>query len=221
MIGNLRRLAVAVLAPILAYLIAAGAGGLIPGPTAAFDTGHNDQTIGVGLIFGPIHVDFLLPADDQTRAALQFAEAAGVPVSDPQAAYILAGWGAREFYTATGSYADLQASAVLRAVTGDASVLRLDVVGRLPEDFNYPRLQLSPEQYAALLEGIARTAEGRPIDAAGLSATDGFVEAVGRFHIFRTCNTWVSRQLRAVGVPMGIWTPTPYAVRLSVWRIRT
>ncbi len=28
----------------------------------------------------------------------------------------------------------------------------------------------------------------------------------------------VGRILREAGVPVGVWTPTPYALRLSLWR---
>lgn len=33
----------------------------------------------------------------------------------------------------------------------------------------------------------------------------------------RTCNVWVGERLRRAGLPFGNWTPTPQAVRLSLW----
>jgi hypothetical protein len=44
-----------------------------------------------------------------------------------------------------------------------------------------------------------------------------FYEANSHFSIFRTCNVWIAEVLRGAGVPMGIWTPTPYSVSLSRW----
>ncbi len=55
--------------------------------------------------------------------------------------------------------------------------------------------------------------------AKGFGLTDAFFQAKGRFNIFYTCNEWLGRQLRAAGVPMGIWTPTTQAVDLSLWWI--
>ncbi len=198
-----------------AYCLAAALGGLIPGRAADLPQG---ETVEIALLYGPIHVDFILPADDRTRSAIGFAAGAGVPVGHPDVRHVIVGWGARDFYTTAGTFADITASATLRAVTGDASVLRVDVIGDFPPGFDPPRLRLSQDQYAALLAAIAATATGPAIPGAGHTGTDGFLEAEGRFHILNTCNTWVSRMLRAAGVPAGIWTPTPYAVRLGLWR---
>ncbi|NKX46346.1 DUF2459 domain-containing protein [Roseicyclus persicicus] len=212
---GLRRAVTALGLGLGAFLAAAALGGLIPGRAADLPAG---DTVEIALLYGPIHVDFLLPATDETRAAFGFAAGAGVPVGHPDVRHLMVGWGAREFYTTAGTFADITAAATLRAVTGDASVLRIEVIGEFPPGFDPPRLRLSRDQYAALLSAIAATADGPPIPTAGFTPTDGFVTAAGRFHLFRTCNTWVSDMLRAAGIPAGAWTPTPYAVRLGLWR---
>lgn len=207
------------LAALAAYLVAAALGGLIPGRVAAVDAAAQPgETVEIALLYGPIHVDFVLPATAQTRAALGFAAEAGVPLDHPEVRHLLVGWGAREFYTTAGTFADITFGVTLRAVTGDASVLRVDAIGAFPPRFDPPRLRLTEAQYSALLAAIADTATGPPIAGAGFTGSDGFVAAAERFHIFRTCNTWVSRMLRAAGVPTGVWTPTPYAVRLGLMR---
>lgn len=218
----LGRLALALIALPLAYLLLAAIGGLVPGRSAVIEpgpAGPDEIEIEIGLIAGPIHYDLLLPATPQTRAALGFASAAGVPIDAPTVEHILIGWGARDFYTSAGTFAEMEAGPIWRAVTGDASVLRIDVFGALDPDAKYARLTLSQAQYTALLDAIAATATDTPVPGAGHTATDGFVAAQGRFHILRTCNTWISDMLRAAGVPMGVWTPTPYSVRLSLARL--
>ena len=55
------------------------------------------------------------------------------------------------------------------------------------------------------VDAMAATDSAPPFPAQGFTAaTDGFVEAEGRFHIFRTCNTWVGRccALRRSGGPL-------------------
>ena len=205
----------AVAGPVL-YLVAAAIGALVPHPDAT-QQGAGDE-VQVGLLFGPIHVDFLLPADDATRAALAPFVAAGVPVDDPRVAHLIVGWGAWEFYTTAGTFADITPRATWRAVTGDASVLRADVVGPLPDGFRPPSVTLRRAAYDDLLAAIAASATGAPVPGAGHTATDGFLEAHGRFHILRTCNTWIADMLAAAGVDIGAWTPTPYAVRIGLWR---
>jgi hypothetical protein len=51
----------------------------------------------------------------------------------------------------------------------------------------------------------------------GFSMTDVFYSAVGRFHVLSTCNVWVGQKQADAGFGLGIWTPTPYAVTLSLW----
>jgi uncharacterized protein (TIGR02117 family) len=216
--GALRRCVLGSVALVLLYLALAGLGGLVPGRAAEI-VATGGPPVEIGLIAGPIHYDLLLPATPGTRAALGFAAVADVPIDAAGVAHILIGWGARDFYTTAGSFAQMRPGPIWRAVSGDASVLRIDVVGPIGPAADYPRLTLDPAQYDALLQAIAATATERAIPGAGHTPTDGFVEARGRFHIFRTCNTWISDVLRAAGVPMGLWTPTPYAVRLSLARL--
>lgn len=214
---TLGRLLGAAFLVVVLYLVAAAVGGLVPGRSVDVTAGDDVQ---IGLLYGPIHVDFLLPATAETRAALGFARAGGVVVDGPGVGYVIVGWGARDFYTMTPEWADLSAGATLRAITGDASVLRIDTVAPNIAFDQVPQLSLSSAQYTALLAEISATAapDAIGLEVQGHRPTSGFVEARGRFHILRTCNTWVGRVLRRAGVPMGAWTPTPYAVRLSLWR---
>lgn len=197
---------------IVTYAIAGTVGALWNGPVASVSQGGE---VRVGLIRGPIHYDFLLPTTEGTRHALGFAETGGVPMHHPDVAYILAGWGSRKFYTATGTYRDLDPGIVWDAATGDQSVLRIDVVGAFDES-DTSWVTLSKAGYAALLAFIADTQSGGVV-AGGFTETDAFFEAHGAFDIFRTCNTWIGRGLRNAGHPFGRWTPTPHAVRISLW----
>nr|WP_281494108.1 DUF2459 domain-containing protein [Jannaschia sp. S6380] len=173
------------------------------------------EEVEIGLVGTAIHYDFLLPATPETRAALGFARRAGVPLDDPAVAWILVGWGAHDFYTSTGRYADIGAGPVLRAITGDGSVLRIDVWPAFDDPATL-RLRLSGAQYERLLAAIAGMQGGPVLDHPGFTRTDAFVAAHGRFHLLRTCNVWIGEMLRAAGLRFGAWTPTPQAVRLSV-----
>ncbi|MEM7073706.1 MAG: TIGR02117 family protein [Pseudomonadota bacterium] len=220
---RLRRLLAVGLALCLGYLLAAAIGGLVPGPVLNSPaTEPAGQTQGIMLISGPIHYDIALPLTPATRAAFADLTETGMAVADPNARWLLVGWGAREFYTTAGGYADVSAKAVWRAIVGDASVLRVDLLGEIPASHDFPRIELNAAQYDRLVQAVAnsfqRTADGTPVrlGTPGFTTTDGFYAAQGRFSLFRTCNTWVSRVLRASGVAFGVWTPTPYAVTLSL-----
>lgn len=215
----LRLLALILALPLL-YLAASIMLPLIPGPRQDLP-GSPAETIGL------IHTDILLPLTPQVRARFAFAEPAGVPLNDRRAAWLLVGWGATGFYTTAGTYADITASAVLTAATGDTAVLRLDALPPLPEMPELRFLTLSNAQFEALLTVLdatfARDPTGTPrhLDHTGFTPTDAFFHAQGRFNALRTCNVWLGETLRAAGLPFGLWTPTTTSVNLALWWHRT
>jgi uncharacterized protein (TIGR02117 family) len=214
----LHGLAALIALPIL-YLCAALLGAVIPGETAEIG---GVPALRIALARGPIHYDLLLPLTDATRRQFIFAAAQGVPVLDRRAKYLIVGWGARDFYTTTGSYADLALPSVWRAATGDRATLHLDVAGDLDGVPNLTWLPLSEGQLAALTTRITASLDRDPAGNPVLlpvryGLTDAFFAAKGDFHLFHTCNAWLGETLRAAGIRFGWWTPTPHAVTLSAW----
>ncbi|OYW55692.1 MAG: hypothetical protein B7Y02_13630 [Rhodobacterales bacterium 17-64-5] len=191
---------------------------LIPGPGPDL-SGPPARTI--ALIQGPIHTDILFPLTPEVRARFAFAEAAGVPVSHPGAEWLMLGWGSQAFYTTAGTYADITASAVFTAVTGDSAVIRLDVTGPLDTAPNLRTLTLSEAQFQALLsQTAAAIASPTALAQPGFTGSDAFFPAQGRFHAFRTCNAWLGETFRASGIPFGLWTPANWSVTLALdWHL--
>ncbi len=214
------RLLIGVLAalPVL-YLAASVALAVIPGPGPNL-SGPGARTI--ALLQGPIHTDILLPLTPDIRARFGFATAAGVPMDHPGAEWLVFGWGSKAFYTTAGTYADITAAALLTAATGDASVIRLDLVGPLTTADNLRYLALSEAQFQALLATLLATfslaTDGQPIplNHPGFTGFDAFFVAEGGFHLLRTCNVWLGETLRASGVRFGLWTPANWSVTLSL-----
>ncbi len=213
------RFVTALIALPLCYFSVATVGAMIPGTYADLPSGTENL---VGLVRGPIHYDFLIPLSPETRTHFAYAEDAGVPVYNPDAEWLVLGWGAEGFYTTTGTMADMSAGTVLRAAWGDAAVIRLDVAGNVQGVPGLSFITLSDPQFAALLSAIDasfqqdQTAMPIPLPYDGFTSTDAFFAARGDFNLFHTCNAWVGETLRAAGVPFGIWTPTPQAVSFSL-----
>lgn len=214
---TLRLIAVTLAFPVL-YLLASAVLPLIPGPGADL-TGPPAHTI--GLLQGPIHTDILFPLTPEVRSRFAFAEAAGVPVNHPDARWLVFGWGSAAFYTSAGTYADITASAVLTAASGDNAVIRLDAAGPLPGIENLRFLTLSDAQFRALLaETTATLASETALEHPGFTGTDAFFPAHGHFHLLRTCNVWLGETFRAAGVPFGLWTPANWSVSFALdWHL--
>jgi uncharacterized protein (TIGR02117 family) len=210
------RLALLTLALPVLYLLASGILPLIPGPGPNLS---GPPAHAIGLLQGPIHTDILFPLTPETRARFAFAEAAGVPLNHPDAEWLIFGWGSAAFYTTAGTYADITASAVLTAATGDEAVIRLDALGLLPRMENLRFLQLSEAQFQALLtQTTTALASETRLDHPGFTGSDAFFPAHGHFSLFRTCNVWLGETLRASGIPFGLWTPANWSITLSLDR---
>ncbi|MDD9716913.1 TIGR02117 family protein [Dinoroseobacter sp. PD6] len=220
---GLRHLAVGAVGVLGLYLGAALLGALVPAGPDPDDSpaATRGPEVTIGLIGGPIHYDFVLPMTSETRQAFAPLAAAGVPVDAPELAWMVVGWGSEAFYTTVGTWRDVSAAALFRAVTGDASVLRVGLYGPVDWGARWREVRVSGPEYARLLAAIRGNFATRPGSAPGLVAgpkpgrSGWFFAAEGRFNALRTCNTWVGTMLRAAGQRFGIWTPTPYAVRLS------
>jgi uncharacterized protein (TIGR02117 family) len=213
------RAAALLAAVILAYLVAGAAGGL-------WSNGNTPSTgeYRIGLVVGPIHTDLLVPLTPAVKTKLAFAIPDGVPLDAPGAEWLLVGWGAREFYTTAGTYADITAHATFRGITGDSAVIRLDAIGRITDFTDIPLIEIDAVRFAALLDILAGSFAPGPedvpvaIDHPGFTASDRFYPANGHFNILHTCNVWVGDVLGAAGISFGRWTPTPQAMKLSLWR---
>jgi uncharacterized protein (TIGR02117 family) len=212
----LRLLVLTLALPVL-YLLASVTLPLIAGPGPELSGPATRQ---IGLLQGPIHTDILFPLTPEVRTRFAFAEAAGVPLSHPDAQWLVFGWGSAAFYTTAGTYADITASAVLTAASGDDAVIRLDALGTLPPLPNLRFLDLSEAQFQALLDQTtAALASETPLDHPGFTGSDAFFPAHGHFHLFRTCNVWLGETFRASGIPFGLWTPANWSVTLSLNRL--
>lgn len=143
----------------------------------------------------------------------------GIALDHPDVHWLLLGWGARDFYTSTGTYGDVSPRAIWRGVTGDFAVMRVSVTSEITGD--WPRLDLDATHMQRLIGAVTNSfAQGPqtpPLDHPGFSDFDRFFAATGRFNLFNTCNVWVGQMLGAAGVRFGSWTPTPFAVTLSHW----
>lgn len=219
------RVAQGAVAAVALYLFAAVLGALVPAGTSgsAGPAGREaaSPAVTIALLPGPIHYDFLLPLTPETRTRFAALAELGVPIDHPDAAWIVIGWGSEAFYTTVGTYRDVAPKAVWRAVSGDRSVLRVDLYGAVTPEARSRTVSFSAAQYASFLDAVAGSLrsgpDGGPVLVQGPASGEPgwFLAARARFDVFRTCNVWVGQMLRAAGLRFGIWTPAPFSVRLS------
>ncbi|MGI4778448.1 MAG: TIGR02117 family protein [Janthinobacterium lividum] len=187
----------------------------------ALRTGRAADIEGYVLTNG-VHTDLVFPIRDGAfdwSSVFPATDAAAVP---PDAEFIAIGWGDREFYLHTPTWAELTVPRALGAIAGRNSTLlhvtwlRRDqfLATGAQRDGTYA-LPLTTAQYASLVAYVrARLPDGRAsvLPGSGYGGQDAFYEATGHYGPFETCNAWTGRGLREAGLTMGRWTPFDHNV---------
>lgn len=197
----------ALLAPLL-YLAAGAIGGAIPRNAGWLEA---EDGITIYVASNGVHTGLVLP----TRSAGHDWSPLLRPehLRDPRYAghYLWFGWGERDFYLNTPTWAEVSPRTLVGAAIGSGETLVH--VDHLLEPWQDARpIRLSPAQYHALVAAIRGSFDlrfdlrrSRPIP--GYGAADVFYPARGRYDAIRTCNWWTGRMLVAAGVRVGAWTP--------------
>lgn len=173
------------------------------------------------------HLDWILPvrhrAVDWTarfpRAAFpafaargRLSEQAGLPD------WVAIGWGDREFYLNTPTWKDLTFKRAIGAVVGrNSSLLHVAYVDPVLTGPDVWQIALTDEQYGRLVafldeSMVQSSGVGVAVPNRHYGRRDAFFEGTGRYHAFRTCNSWVGEGLRAAGQGGSRWTPFPQNV---------
>jgi uncharacterized protein (TIGR02117 family) len=130
----------------------------------------------------------------------------------PESEWLEVGWGDEGFYRAERVSSGLAVRAIFWPTP---SVLHVVAFDGPPTRFfagsGIVRVDLSPAGYEALLRAIgdsfARTRQADGVDRAenlgpGLYGASRFFRARGSYWLFRTCNHWTARTIRAAGCPI-------------------
>ena len=207
---------------VVAAVLVAAVGALIPRPLFRTAMG-GEQSHTIYFISNAIHTDIAIPLDEDIRQRFAFIGQDGLPLANPNAQWLIIGWGGRSFYIETPTWADLKPLPVLRAFTADNAAMHVELAGTL--DAANPDLvpvnvgtNAFKNLLAEILASFARDSSGKPVLIAGAAygEFDNFYEATGWFNALFGCNTWAARMARIAGLRTGQWNPLPQSLRLSL-----
>lgn len=156
-----------------------------------------------------IHTALVLPLVTPEKDWRAIFPSHVLPQPDRPYTHVSVGWGEREVFLNTPTWADLSPVTVLRIIgAGGDGLLHLTYYVRPGPAEHIRPLRVSREQYAKLAASIEKLA---PAPGAaphkGYGANDVFYDAPGRYTAANTCNQWTSDMLAAAGVRTGWWTP--------------
>jgi uncharacterized protein (TIGR02117 family) len=115
------------------------------------------------------------------------------------------GWGDEKFYQAYGNPILLGARAMLWPTQSVLQVIAFSTRLRAAygKESRILRIPVNGEQLAALSLYVAdsyiRDESGDPMSSTVYGETDHYFLATKKYHVFRTCNTWVARGFRNAG----------------------
>lgn len=178
-------------------------------PTTTVDA---SQTVEAYVRSNGVHTDVILPIKSATIDWTTYFPVSDMPKVPDNAEFIAIGWGDKEFYLGIPTWADLTVPVAISAVTGqNDTLLHVEYLTR-GDLYHYYQLPLNTEQYQQLSQHILASAELKEgktqvVANAHNGAQDSYYEAVGRYTLFNTCNTWLASRLRESGVKMTYWAP--------------
>lgn len=163
-----------------------------------------------------VHTDLIVPAvaDGIDWRALFGQQAFTAPVATYD--HIGLGWGSRDFYINTPTWADFEIATAVTSVLWDETVLHVAYRQRPGAGEDCRPWRADPAAYqriAAFIREHLRLSGGLPVQAApGYGPRDAFFVANGQYTIVETCNQWTGRALRLAKAPVAPWTPFSFLV---------
>ncbi|HVR76086.1 MAG TPA: TIGR02117 family protein [Planctomycetota bacterium] len=212
-----RNVLLVLIGPPALYVLAALGLGFIP---VNRDFVAASDGIEVHLLSNGIHVDFLVPVKSSVMDWSEKIPRSDFPGAVEDCTHLLVGWGNRNFYLETPTWADLKASTVARVVFWpSATVMHVEYVHGPPtSNASTRRIRIGHGAYrklCAFLEASFQhkaTGAFKILPGRGYGDADNFYEGVGTYHAFNTCNQWTNRGLKTIGVRTALWSPFPFGI---------
>lgn len=202
-----RRLIALMLAPIGLYFAAAGILSHVP-----VNNGWREPTDGVTIYVASngIHTGIVVPVSSAGVDWRRRVRASDLPDPALAGAWLMFGWGDRDFYLNTPTWRDVRPGTALSALVGSGQTLvHVDHLDGFYADAEMRPLRLRSDEYRRLSTFIEQSfAEGRDVTP-GYGPRDIFYRGTGRYSAVRTCNVWTGDALRAAGVRTAVWSPFP------------
>ena len=162
-----------------------------------------------------MHTDFLLPAKNEVFDWTNLINVAHYKLPITSDTKLGIGWGDKAVYLDIETWGELTLKMGLATLFWPTpTILHITAYDTLPTDtLKVKKTTISKTQYLQLCQFIAayfkmdKHKKLQLIEAAGYTEHDNFYHAIGDYHAFNTCNTWVNKGLKTIGVRTAVWSP--------------
>ncbi|MEM9821782.1 MAG: TIGR02117 family protein [Bacteroidota bacterium] len=165
-----------------------------------------------------LHTDFILPCRNHCFDWTQWIANKDFLTELSENTFLSFGWGDKAIYLDLPSWEKLTVGLTLKTLLWPTpTIMRLTAHKTLPQDKKelYPT-RITEKQYKALCHYIFDTfaldqsknvMRIPKVEGKTFTPNDNFYQSKGQYHAFNTCNTWVNKGLRRVGVRTALWSP--------------
>lgn len=186
-------------------------------PVKGESSGPNGEEIfDVYLLKSGPHTDFFVKVKTPVHDwSLDFPYVNNVN-PDTSLTWLAIGWGDKNFYMNTPTWADLTFSTAIAAATGLGTAgIHASYYHGVPTDRPIIHLRLTQNQYQRLCAYISNSLVAdengnrimvKPMLEGINFDYDRYYDAYGRYSMIHTCNTWVNNGLKASGQRACLWT---------------
>ena len=170
-----------------------------------------DHVHSVYLTTNGTHADLILP-----KELLSPALEKDLIIQETDQFYAF-GWGDRDFFINTPTWADLKVSTALKALFTPTETL-MHVNRHSAKESDWLEVKLTNEQLtqlqAEILSGFAIQKGNAKTHVAGHTyfGHDEFYNGSGSYTCLYTCNTWLNSTMKKCGVKAALWTPFDFGV---------
>ena len=175
---------------------------------------HENQSIECYIVTNGVHTDLVLPLENVIKNWNEVVSYQHTKSKSSNYMLVAFGWGDKGFYLNTPTWNDLTFKTAFSAGFGlSTTAIHTTFYNNLTPSENCVKIKLSPEQYKQLVHYIEQSFQLENNKAiiisteANYNDNDVFYEALGTYHLFKTCNTWANNGLKAAQKKAALWTP--------------
>jgi uncharacterized protein (TIGR02117 family) len=174
-----------------------------------------DPEVSLFLESNGVHIDLILPVKSDEMDWGRAVRYSDTRSRDSAFNWLAIGWGDKDFYLNTPTWADLKFGTAVKAIFGLSPTAIHTTYCSMPRVSDHCfSMSLSHEQYRRLVgfikDSFRQDSLGNPIavqTTVRYDDHDAFYEARGSYNAFHTCNTWINNALKASGQKACLWTP--------------
>lgn len=216
-----------VLGLLLLFLICIPLGAMIP-----MNLSYRPVKNGVDIYLttNGMHTDFVLPTQTHLFDWAKIIDSQPFEKEIKEYPFLGLGWGDWGFYIDLDLWENLTPKLAAKTLLNPKTPTLMHITGYLElpyEKLRVEKVSLSNEQYLKLCDfifsGFALKADNSIdfLPDLGYTAHDNFYRGEGSYHALHTCNYWVNKGLKKIGVRTALWSPLDRGIFHQLDKIKT